>query len=75
MEKTVTPIKELKFYDVVINMELCDLERMREILLDKKATKDNIRKLETLNSVILSKKKNYEYIERSLDKWRKGMIL
>ena len=67
MEKTVIPIKELKFYDVVINMELCDLERMREILLDKKATKDNIKKLETLNSVILSKKKNYEYIERSLD--------
>ena len=67
MEKTVTPIKELKFYDVVINMELCDLERMREILLDKKATRDNIKKLETLNSVILSKKKNYEYIERSLD--------
>lgn len=66
MEKTVIPIKELKFYDVVINMELCDLERMREILLDKKATKDNIKKLETLNSVILSKKKNYEYIERSL---------
>ena len=70
MEKTVIPIKELKFYDVVINMELCDLERMREILLDKKATKDNIKKLETLNSVILSKKKNYEYIERSLDKWQ-----
>lgn len=67
MEKTVIPIKELKFYDVVINMELCDLERMREILLDKKATRDNIKKLETLNSVILSKKKNYEYIERSLD--------
>lgn len=66
MEKTVIPIKELKFYDVVINMELCDLERMREILLDKKVTKDNIKKLETLNSVILSKKKNYEYIERSL---------
>ena len=67
MEKTVIPIKGLKFYDVVINMELCDLERMREILLDKKATKDNIKKLETLNGVILSKKKNYEYIERSLD--------
>ena len=67
MEKIMIPIKGLKFYDVVINMELCDLERMREILLDKKATRDNIKKLETLNSVILSKKKNYEYIERSLD--------
>ena len=60
--------KELKFSDVIVNIELCDLEKIREILLNKKATKDNIKKLETLNSVILSKKKNYEYIERSLDK-------
>ena len=66
MEKTVIPIKEFKFSDVIVNIELCDLEKIREILLNKKATKDNIKKLETLNSVILSKKKNYEYIERSL---------
>ena len=68
MEKTVTPIKELKFSDVIINVELCDLEKIREILLDKKATKDNIKKLEALDKVILSKKKTCESIERSFDK-------
>ena len=67
MEKTVIPIKELKFSDVIINVELCDLEKMREILLDKKATKDNIKKLEALDKVILSKKKTYESIERSFN--------
>lgn len=36
-------------------------------MLDKKATKDNIKKLEVLDKVILSKKKNSENIERSLD--------
>ena len=59
--------KELKFSDVIINVELCDLEKMREILLDKKATKDNIKKLEVLDKVILSKRKTYESIERSFD--------
>ena len=63
----MTPIKELKFSDVIINVELCDLEKMREILLDKKATKDNIKKLEALDKVILSKKKTYESIERSFN--------
>lgn len=74
MEKTVIPIKELdgkkkefRFSDVIINMKLCDLEKMREILLDKKATKDSIEKLKTLDKVILSKKKTYESIERSFD--------
>ena len=67
MEKTVIPIKELKFSDVIINVELCDLEKMREILLDKKATKDNIKKLEALDKVILSKKKTYESIEMSFN--------
>ena len=60
--------KEFRFSDVIINIELCDLEKMREILLDKKATKDNIKKLEALDKVILSKKKTYESIERSFDK-------
>ena len=59
--------KELKFSDVIINVELCDLEKMREILLDKKATKDNIKKLEVLDKVISSKRKTYESIERSFD--------
>ena len=59
--------KEFRFSDVIINVELCDLEKMREILLDKKATKDNIKKLEALDKVILSKKKTYESIERSFD--------
>ena len=59
--------KELKFSNVIINVELCDLEKMREILLDKKATKDNIKKLEALDKVILSKKKTYESIERSFN--------
>ena len=67
MEKTVKPIKELKFSDVIINVELCDLEKIREILLDKKATKDNIKKLEALDKVILSKKKTCESIERSFN--------
>ena len=59
--------KELRFSDVIINVELCDLEKMREILLDKKATKDNIEKLEALDKVISSKKKTCESIERSFD--------
>ena len=59
--------KELKFSDVIINVELCDLEKMREILLDKKATKDNIKKLEALDKVISSKEKTCESIERSFD--------
>ena len=59
--------KELRFCDVIINVEPSDLEKMREILLDKKATKDNIKKLEALDRVILSKKKTCENIERSLD--------
>ena len=60
--------KELKFSDVIMNVELCDLEKIREILLNKKATKDNIKKLEALDKVILSKKKTYESIKRSFDK-------
>lgn len=56
------------FEDVIEIMNLKDLEKMREILLDKKATKDNIRKLEALDKVILSKKKTYENIERNLGK-------
>lgn len=59
--------KELRFCDVIINVELSDLEKMREILLDKKATKDNIKKLEALDKVISSKKKTCENIERSFD--------
>ena len=59
--------KELKFSDVIVNIGLCDLEKIREILLDKKATRDNIKKLEALDKVILSKKKTYESIERSFD--------
>ena len=59
--------KEFRFSDVIINVELCDLEKIREMLLDKKATKDNIKKLEALDKVISSKKKTYESIERSFD--------
>lgn len=59
--------KEFKFSQVIVNMELEDLEKIREILLDKKATKDNIKKLEALDKAILSKRKNCEDIERSLD--------
>lgn len=56
------------FEDVIEVMNLNDLYKIREILLSKKATPDGIRKLEILDKVILSKKKNCENIKRILSK-------
>lgn len=59
--------EKLKFSKVVINTEIEDLYKIREILLSKKATPDNIRKLEQINKLIEEKSKRTEYMNRSLD--------
>ena len=43
-----------------------DLYKMREILLSKKATPDNIRKLEQIDELIEEKSKRAEYLKKSI---------
>lgn len=43
-----------------------DLYKMREILLSKKATPDNIRKLEQIDELIEEKSKRTEYLKKSI---------
>ena len=55
---------ELKFAKVIVQMKAEDLYNMREILLSKKATRDNIRKLEQIDRLIADKEKRNNYLER-----------
>ena len=57
---------DFKFSKVIVHMDLNDLERIKEILLNKKATPDNIRKLEKIDEVIRDRNKRDEYMNRSL---------
>lgn len=43
-----------------------ELYKMREILLHKKATPDNIRKLEQIDELIEEKSKRTEYLKKSI---------
>lgn len=66
--------KELKFSQVIINMELGDLEKIREILLDKPATSDNIDKLDKIDELIAYKNKRNDYMERTLNNYIKSRL-
>ena len=58
---------DFKFSKVIVHMDLNDLERIKEILLNKKATPDNIRKLEKIDEVINKKREMKTQMERVLN--------
>lgn len=66
--------KELKFSQVIVTMGLGDLEKIREILLDKPATSDNIDKLDKIDELIAYKNKRNDYMERTLNNYIKSRL-
>lgn len=54
------------FEDAIKIMSLNDLYKIRNILLNKKATPDNISKLEQMDELITEKNKRIDYLEKGL---------
>ena len=55
---------QVTFYDAVRSLDLEDLKRIKEILLDKKATDDSRAKLAQVEVVIEKKEKRKDYMEK-----------
>lgn len=55
---------QISFYDAVRSLDLEDLKRIKEILLDKKATDDSRAKLAQVEVVIEEKEKRKDYMEK-----------
>ncbi|WP_296113031.1 hypothetical protein [uncultured Anaerococcus sp.] len=55
---------QVSFYDAVRVMDLESLENIREILLDKKMSKDSIAKLKMIDIAIEEKQRRKEYVEK-----------
>ena len=55
---------QISFYDAVRSLDLEDLKRIKEILLDKKATDDSRAKLAQVEVVIEKKEKRKDYMEK-----------
>lgn len=58
--------KKPSFDDVIYFVHLEDLIKMREILLSKKATVDNIIKLKKIEEMIERENKRNDYMNKSL---------
>ena len=55
---------QVTFYDAVRSLDLEDLKRIKEILLDKKTTDDSRAKLAQVEVVIEEKEKRKDYMEK-----------
>lgn len=55
---------QISFYDAVRSLDLEDLKRIKEILLDKKTTDDSRAKLAQVEVVIEEKEKRKDYMEK-----------
>ena len=55
---------QVTFYDAIENMDLEDLEKIREILFKKKMTNDNISKLNLVDVAIEEKHRRKDYMEK-----------
>ena len=55
---------QICFYDAVRSLDLEDLKRIKEILLDKKTTDDSRAKLAQVEVVIEEKEKRKDYMEK-----------
>ena len=55
---------QIRFYDAVRSLGLEDLKRIKEILLDKKATDDSMAKLAQVEVVIEEKEKRKDYMKK-----------
>lgn len=55
---------QVDFYDSVRVMEIDSLEKIREILLKKKMTNDNIAKLNLVDVAIAEKHRRKGYLEK-----------
>lgn len=54
------------FEDAIKVMNLNDLYKIRDILLNKKATSDNIGKLEQIDELITEKNMRIDYLRKGL---------
>ena len=55
---------QISFYGAVRSLDLEDLKRIKEILLDKKATDDSRAKLAQVEVIIEEKEKRKDYMEK-----------
>lgn len=55
---------QVDFYDAIRVMEIDSLEKIRELLLDKKMTNNSVDKLNMVNIAIESKQKSRRYHEK-----------
>ena len=55
---------QVSFYDAISVMEIDSLEKIREILLKKKMTDDNISKLNLVDVAIAEKHRRKDYMEK-----------
>lgn len=55
---------QVDFYNAIRVMEIDSLEKIRELLLDKKMTNDSVDKLNMVNIAIESKQKSRRYHEK-----------
>lgn len=55
---------QVSFYDAIKVMEIDSLEKIREILLEKKMTDDNIAKLNLVDVAIEEKHRRKDYMEK-----------
>ena len=55
---------QISFYDAVRSLDLEDLKRIKEILLDKKTTDDSRAKLAQVEVVIEEKEKRKDYMKK-----------
>ena len=55
---------QISFYNAVRSLDLEDLKRIKEILLDKKTTDDSRAKLAQVEVVIEEKEKRKDYMEK-----------
>ncbi len=55
---------QVDFYDSIRVMEIDSLEKIREILLDKKMTDDNISKINMVDIAIDEKHRRKEYMSK-----------
>ena len=55
---------QISFYDAIKVMEIDSLEKIREILLEKKMTDDNIAKLNLVDVAIEEKHRRKDYLEK-----------
>ena len=55
---------QVTFYDAISVMEIDSLEKIREILLKKKMTNDNISKLNLVDVAIAEKHRRKDYMEK-----------